>query len=395
MTQQLAVGQKLIIGACGICCNVCGLYVTKSCFGCVRDEHDPHQQVADFACPILNCSKSKNIDFCTRDCLDYPCGLYRHGLPICDRYLITELPNLSGQEIPSWENGGVQLIKQEPGPWQRGGDPCLYVFCLGPLRVFRDGKFITKEEWGGTKGSIKKVKALFAYLLAKGSCGATRDEIVELLWGDEPASDKTERRFHPTLYYLRRALEPDLAPRTESRFVLCREGRYRLDPINGYWVDAVAFENFVERAGRLEEEGHIGVAARYWKLAVSLYNGDYMADLDNYTEDYIDDCCNWRKQRLKNRYLTTLLNLATYYYQQHQDRLSLNYAQKALSEDHSFEEAHFLIMRLKYRAGQRAEVILQYRLCEQTLRDAEDRNPSPETVHLYQQCLQTAKIASS
>ena len=103
----------------------------------------------------------------------------------------------------------------DPGEAQQNKrETQLYIFCLGPLRVFRDGKYITETEWGQTKGPTQKVKALFAYLLAKGSRGATKDAIMELLWGGKPINDKVEVRLHAALYYLRRALEPGLPPRT-------------------------------------------------------------------------------------------------------------------------------------------------------------------------------------
>ncbi len=93
-------------------------------------------------------------------------------------------------------------------------------------------------------------------------------------------------------------------------------------------------------------------------------------------------------------YLTVLLKLARYHFRHNQDRWSLTRARRALAEDWCCEEAHQLIIRLKHRAGQRGELIRQYRLCERGLADAENRSPSPETVKLYEQCLQTIQERS-
>ncbi|MGB3717196.1 MAG: BTAD domain-containing putative transcriptional regulator [Candidatus Promineifilaceae bacterium] len=266
----------------------------------------------------------------------------------------------------------------------------LSVFCLGSMRVFRDGKYITEAEWGQTKGPTQKIKALFAYLLAKGARGATKDAIVELLWGDQFVYDKSNSRFHAAIYYLRRAMEPDLPSRNESRYVVYENGFYKLVSPGGMWVDADAFENYYQAAQRLEEEGQEDRSARFWKMGEALYKGDYMIDLKTcYTEEYIDDCCKWRRYRLKEMHLTVLLKLAHYHFRCNQDHLSLTYAQKALDQDRGGEEAHRLVMRLMHRAGQPHDLIRQYRLCVHSLAESENRHPSPVTVQLYQQLLQT------
>ena len=203
----------------------------------------------------------------------------------------------------------------------------LSIFCLGPLRVFRDGKCITDAEWGQTKGPTQKVKALFAYLLAKGACGATKDAIIELLWGDQLVNDKVDARLHAALYYLRRALEPTLSSRAESRYIIYENGCYKLSSSDGLWVDVATFKEYYQQAQRLEEEGQEDIAARFWKLAEALYQGDYMIDLAPcYTEDYVDDCCKWQRYRLKDMHLSVILLLAHYHFRCSYNHLSLTYA---------------------------------------------------------------------
>jgi DNA-binding SARP family transcriptional activator len=90
-------------------------------------------------------------------------------------------------------------------------------------------------------------------------------------------------------------------------------------------------------------------------------------------------------------YVCVLLKLTRYYLHCNQDPLSLKYAQKALAEDRGSEEAHRLVMQLMHRAGLREDLIRQYHLCERGIAKAEDRCPSPETVQLYRQLLQSAQ----
>lgn len=379
----------MIIGACGVCCNVCHLYVSGACTGCAPGDDCPVDKIVESGCPILSCATAQGVPFCPRDCSEYPCVLFRHGLPLCKRSVIVEPQVPPDETLAGWTKVAPQITTEEWRPLQNARGPQLYVFCLGTFRVYREKIYIAEAEWRHPKGSPQKVKALFAYLLTRGAYGATKDEIVEFLWGDQLLSDKGDTRLHATLYYLRRVLEPDLLPRAESQYVIYQDGYYKLAPQNGYWVDATAFETHYQQAMRLEEEGLEEAAVLRWELAETLYQGDYMIRLVPYYTEGYDDCCRWQQYRLKDMYLEVLLKLAHYHFHRNQDRWSLVYAQKALAEDWCCEEVHRLIMRLKHRFGQRGELIRQYRLCERCLADAEGRSPSLETVKLYEQLLQT------
>lgn len=380
----------MIIGACGVCCSVCRLYTYGVCAGCAPGDECPLERVVELACPILRCASARSISFCPRDCPEYPCALYEHGVPMCQRFVAIAPQAPPDETLSAWTRVGLRVTGEDPGlrPKSRGAQ--LYVFCLGPFRVYRNGKKIAETEWGQGKGPAQKIKALFAYLVAKGSRGATKDQIVELLWPDQPAGDDGDARFHAALHYLRRALEPDLPSRGKSQYIIYRDGYYKLAPPDGYWVDATAFEAYYQQALRLEQQGEEDQAARHWQLAQALYQGDYMAGLaQHYTEGYEDDWCQWRRYRLRDMYLTVLLKLAHYHFRRGEDRLSRIYAQKALIEDRGCEEAHRLMMRLAHRAGQRDDLVRQYRLCQKCLEEVEDRSPAPATTRLYEELLQT------
>jgi DNA-binding SARP family transcriptional activator len=271
-------------------------------------------------------------------------------------------------------------------PHLEGPAAQLYIFCLGPFRVYRNGKKIPEAEWGQEKGATHKIKTLLAYLVASVPRGARKDELCDLLWPENSNRGSTDSRFYATLHYLRQALEPGLKRGEESQFVVYRDGYYQISPSLGYWVDAIAFEIHYRQAQRAEEQGKNDIAARQYKLAEALYQGDYMAGIESrYTERYDNDWCQWRRFRLKSIYLAILLKLAEYHEQQNDDRLGLYYARKALLQDNCCEEAHCLVMRALHRAGRRRDLVRQYRLCERLLQQMEDRAPSTETARLYKE----------
>jgi DNA-binding SARP family transcriptional activator len=322
--------------------------------------------------------------------------LYAQGVPICSQVMAEGAGVGDHKILAPWTKLGLRSTGQVR--WSSGANsgPQIYVFCLGPFRVYLNGRKIGEADWGQGKGPAQKVKALFAYLVAKGSHGATKDQIVELLWPGQPPSDNGDTRFHAAMYYLRRALEPDLPPGKRSQYVVYRDGRYRLYPPGGYWVDATAFEGYYEQAMHLEEAGLEDKAARHLHLAAALYQGEYMAGVDQrYTEGYEDDWCQFQRHRLKQMYLRVVLKLAAYHYRRGEDRQSWIYAQKALEEDHACEEAHCLLMKLAHRAGQPDEVTRLYRLCRRYVQQAEDRDPTPATTQLYRELLRATLPATA
>lgn len=380
----------MIVGACGVCCSVCRLYTYGVCVGCAPGDACPLEKVVELACPILRCATAKRVAFCTRDCPEYPCVLYEHGVPICDRFVALAPQAPPDETLSAWTRVGLRVTGEGPEVRPRGRGAQLYVFCLGSFRVYRHGKKISEAQWGQGKGPTQKIKALFAYLVAKGPRGATKDQIVELLWRDQPASSNDDARFHAAFYYLRRALEPDLEPRAKSKYIIYRDGYYKLAPPDGYWVDATAFEAYYQQALRLEEQGEGDLAARHWQLAQALYQGDYMAGLAHrYTEGYEDDWCQLPRYRLQDMYVTALLKLAHHHFRRGEERLSRIHAQKALAEDRGCEQAHRLMMRLAHRAGQRDDLVRQYRLCQKYLVEVEDRGPALVTTRLYEELLHT------
>ena len=264
------------------------------------------------------------------------------------------------------------------------------IFCLGQFRVYRGQEEI--KEWCHGKGPAQKVKAMFAYLLAKGEEGASKWELLDLLWPHQRDMRRANNSFHAALYSLRRALEPELHCGERASYIIYQEGRCKFVPSGSCWVDADAFEEHYRQGQRLERLGQRKAALLQYKMAEELYKGDYMAGISpKYTEDCADDWCRWRRFKLKDMYLTVLLKLARYYEERGQGEECLAYTRKALAQDGCCEEAHRMMMRAFYRAGQREDLIRQYRLCQRILRRREDREPSAETVALYKRLLAASR----
>lgn len=82
-------------GACGICCDVCGLYVRGICGTCgpgrgreALGKAEIQERSLGAPCPILACAMGRGIDHCSRDCPDFPCARFEGGpYPFSEGYL--------------------------------------------------------------------------------------------------------------------------------------------------------------------------------------------------------------------------------------------------------------------------------------------------------------------
>jgi len=74
-------------GACGIACDVCGLYKKNICQGCISGDKCPPKLAQDSPCHILKCAAEKKVGYCSSDCKEFPCHIYDLCYPYSEAYL--------------------------------------------------------------------------------------------------------------------------------------------------------------------------------------------------------------------------------------------------------------------------------------------------------------------
>lgn len=172
-------------------------------------------------------------------------------------------------------NAAIDQISREPLPTPVKDQSGLRVYCLGPLRVERDGEPITR--WGGNKAGTYQAEALFAFLFDRRGRGLTKDEAEEVIWPDQPI-ESADQAFHRTLSALRRVLEPQVMRPKDSRAITYHHERYWLEPGAIAWSDVDQFDALVARGQQFLGEGQPEQALATLQEAVALYRGAYMDD---------------------------------------------------------------------------------------------------------------------
>jgi DNA-binding SARP family transcriptional activator len=218
----------------------------------------------------------------------------------------------------------------------------MRVFCLGPLRVERDGEPLTR--WGGEKAGTHQAEALFAFLFDRRGRGLSKDEIEELIWPELPI-DKADTAFHRTLSGLRRTLEPNLRRGNQSRAIPYQRDRYWLEPALIAWADLDEFARLLEEARQLAGQGQDARAIERLQQAAALYRGPYMDDCPFFGDSaYVEE----RRAALQAEYVECLLTLGGLLERQGRADEALAYYRRALAAaDGAHARAEERIARLR------------------------------------------------
>lgn len=369
----------MAIGPCGLVCAICRYYLECTCDGGRPAGWHPPRNDAASVCPIIGCTARRGVDYCPRDCAAFPCDAYDARFPYRARSF-----GSYGQGRGDWLEDSRRILGV-PQPGEDVAGDSLRVFCLGKFRVLRGPAEIGDSEWGQARGPTRKIKALFAFLVHCGEFGVHKDTLLELLWPEQEDLERANANLYLAVYYLRRALEPDLEPYASSRYIHLENERYRFEPPGSYWSDADSFERFCLRARMLTKMQRTRQAAIYWTLAVNAYSGPYMAGISAAVDSGEGEA--WyqsRRVHFQTLFLEALLAMGRTYYHLGAWERAMDCALQVLEVDGTDEVAHRLVMRCFLAQREPDLAIRHYRLCAAVLDQNLGCPPSPETDTLYQ-----------
>jgi predicted ATPase/DNA-binding SARP family transcriptional activator len=243
--------------------------------------------------------------------------------------------------------------------------PELRIELLGGFRVAAGDKVLDDSAW-----RLRKARTLVKLLSLAADHSLHREQVIEALW-PESELPGASNNLRQTLYAARRALDScgeDGAARLElSRDVLTlASDRLRID-VEEFEAAASA----AETAASLES----------YRRAHELYRGELLP------EDRFEEWAAPRRQALRERHLTLLVELARRCADAGDDVSAIAALQEALVEEPLHERAHRELMRIYARTGRRQRALSQFHLLREALRREFEDEPDDETRRLYQDIL--------
>ncbi|GMU53381.1 MAG: hypothetical protein AMXMBFR33_25270 [Candidatus Xenobia bacterium] len=255
---------------------------------------------------------------------------------------------------------------------QGDGLPVLRVHSLGALEVFRGDEKVDEGDW-----KTKKVKYLFAYLMARRERPVGEDTLIELFWPDD--AEKGRRNLYSATSALRRSLRPSSFP-GELEYVLRVQAMLQINPALPTWHDLDELERALSEATRQRGTSQSMEAAR---RVAGLYTGPY---LDGCYYDWALEV----RTRLEQQVSELLLELASFTARLGGERSraeALELARRVLEVDPCYQEAHLLAMQLFLDSSRPQEAVRQFEQCKRALRQGLGMEPSIEVMEIHQRAL--------
>ena len=321
------------IGPCGISCTICRFKINEQCQCRIEQGPNKSDKARRSRCPVLQCAITKDISFCARDCRDFPCPRLENTIPF--RWSRADTQRLT------------RVFPNQIDPRTVDTDfknPTLRIFCLGEFRVFRGLVELNNYHWSCRKGPTHKIKAMLAFLLFQENRGARKETIIDILWPQQNNPYRATSSFHQALYYLRRALEPDLATGSASSYIQRQGERYYFAPQKPCWVDTHLFDFYVHRALAVKQDSNSSDAFVYWKKALDLYRGDFLSGLDiKYTCSEFYDWCTPLCAHYKQLFISAKMAVARYYKLLQQHDLAMEQTREILCVEPGSQQAQNLL----------------------------------------------------
>ncbi|MDP5310116.1 ATP-binding protein [Streptomyces poriferorum] len=249
--------------------------------------------------------------------------------------------------------------------------PLLRLHLFGRFRVSRDGCPEPTGRWPRLTA-----QALVKLLALTPGHRLHREQIMDLCWPDtDPHAAAGNLRV--ALHAARRALEPELAPRAASSYLVSDGAMLSLDPAT-VWVDTDHAEEAAESALESRDPDAL-------KDALALFTGELLPE---------DRYLSWTEPRRAR--LTALTNemrlgLASAHLERGALQEATATAEHVLRSSPAEEAAHRILIDAYIRQGLRRRAVGQYHLCREALAAELGVPPGPETERLHRVALATAR----
>lgn len=248
--------------------------------------------------------------------------------------------------------------------------PRLRLHLLGGFRATRDSGPALPRRW-----SRLTAQTLVRLLAVVPGHRLHREQVMDICWPDA-GPQAAQGSLRVALHAARRTLEPELAPRAASSYLIADGALLSLDPAT-VWIDADHVEESARSA--LDHGGEREMAD-----ALAQFTGELLP------EDRYASWAETRRAQLAALKEKLLLGLASAHLEA--DRLpeAAALAEQVLGTGPAEEAAHRVLIDVYTRQGLRRRAVRQYHLCRAALEAELGVRPGPETERLHRAALAAA-----
>lgn len=239
-------------------------------------------------------------------------------------------------------------------------------YCFGEFQTSIEDKFITNKEWNGFK-----TKIAVSYLLHNHK-GVSKEQLANLLY---PDTDITRTAINVILSRIRKALEPDLNKKDNSKYITFNDGKYFFNFGTNYWLDTEEFDYLVKEIYDCkDEETKLILLLR----AIDLYKGDFLSEFSS------DIWCQIEKEVYRKKIDNLFEQLFNILFKKGQYEEIVKYSEKELSIEICNEKAFQRKIKALSAMKQNDDALKHYKIMKNVLKSELGVEPSHESYLLYQ-----------
>ena len=255
-------------------------------------------------------------------------------------------------------NPPIDEIEIENWPWP------IRIYTLGRFAIVKDGKPLRFTE----KAKHMPLKLLKA-IISLGGRDISAEIVIDTLWPDADG-DTGLRSLNTTLHRLRKLLGNDMA-------ITLKDNRLTIDARYA-WVDVFAFQRLMGKIeNRLKKtEAKDDNLNHLMESITAMYQGPFLRDI-------AEQWALSSRERLKNRYLQILSEMANYFELSQNLQNSIRCHERCIEIDSISEENYRRLMMVYHKLGRKAEGLAVYKRCKEALRLHLDTSPSKETETIH------------
>ncbi len=244
----------------------------------------------------------------------------------------------------------------------------IYVNLLGPFQLKLGLHKVKNNVW-----KREKAKELLTYFLIHRDRFIRKEEILQSLWGD--VDKKTaDRNFKVTMNALLKVLEPERQARDQSFFIIRNNTMYRFNP-DAVVVSDIDLFNQLALSELRGNNNQLNI--NYLLKRIEFYQGAPFEELMGV------EWVNQEQERIIEKYLQLIERLAFLYLNQAEYQEVIEWAEKIIKIDKTWEEAYRLIMLAYQHMQKRSQAIRWYKKCSEALHEELNITPSESTNELY------------
>jgi ATP/maltotriose-dependent transcriptional regulator MalT/DNA-binding SARP family transcriptional activator len=348
-------------------------------------EHNFHYYEAQASMALAACALAAGRE---GECLEH----LRRAVELAVRYdyeywlrrKVEQNPQLFASEqsnklLPADLRRGLSAAQSRPPESREPARPApqpasdLTINMLGPVEICRDpARPLAPDAW-----TSKRARDVLCFIASRQHRRASKETLIDTFWRDDDP-ESVEKKFHPTISYVRKALNSNQLLR--QNFLLYRDGDYLLNPDLSCRSDVEEFDGLVSEAAAARRRGQTEQCHRAYEQAVALYRGEFMQGTH-------DDWVGEQRAYYRDQYLRMLEKLAAAAQESGEWERSLALAQKILRDDPFREEVHCRVMRAQAALGNRVAVKEQYEMLRSLLLRELGVEPAQETQRVYRESL--------